>query len=183
MIDLTKAKEGNMFAQTFVADPEHDHFVGPQVPDGEAWGLTTLWMRAGKGGLGEAMLGILEGERFVALASRRSLLEGDSLTWSGDVLMTAGMAILFWTQLARQEEDVSCSATWKVLTTDEMALVELKEKWKAALAGVREEQARSAATTGDGDGARAAEPDQGPGKPKPRRKGRPPDEGQAAQDS
>jgi hypothetical protein len=161
MIDLTRAKEADMFAQTFVADPDHDHFVGPEVPAGEAWSLTSLWMRAGKGGLVEAMLGVLSGEQFVSLASRRQLLEGDALSWSGDVLLTAGMAILFWTQGARQEEDIACSATWRVLSV-------------AAVA--------TAAVPSADDGGPAG-PEGGNGRPKRRPKGEPRDDGQTARDS
>lgn len=161
MIDLTKSKGGDMFAQTFVADPEHDHFIGPEVPLGEAWALTSLWMRAGKGGLGEAMLGLLDGEKFVALASRKSLLDGDSLSWSGDVLMVEGMAILYWTQGARQEEDIACSATWRALQ-------------------VTPEPLAGAAGGGNGDGPEAAS---GKRKPKGKSRGEEKDEANTPSDT
>jgi len=115
MIDLTKAKEAAMFSQTFVADPDHDHFIGPTVPEGKAWALTTLWMRAGQGGLNEAMAGVVNDDKFIALESRRMMQDGDSLSWSGNVLLNEGDAPLWLAKGARQGEDVTCSATWTVL--------------------------------------------------------------------
>lgn len=104
-----------MFSQTFVADPEHDHFIGPAVPKGEAWALSTLWMRAGQGGLNEAMCGVVSEDKFIALQSRHNLMDGDSISWSGNVLLTEGEAPLFLARGARQDADVACSATWAVL--------------------------------------------------------------------
>lgn len=115
MIDLTKAKEAAMFSQTFVADPEHDHFIGPEVPRGEAWALTTLWMRAGQGGLTEAMCGVVSEDKFIALMSRHNLMDGDALSWSGNVILTEGEAPLYLAKGARQDAEVACSATWTVL--------------------------------------------------------------------
>jgi hypothetical protein len=171
-----------MFAQTFVADPEHDHFIGPAVPQGEAWALTTLWLRAGKGGLTEAMVGILDGETFVALGSRRNLMEGDAVTWSGDVLMTEGMAILYWTQGARQEEEIPCSATWKVLVGPKDTLAELRKEWRALWEEVQQAKgAPATAAGGEGVGA-AASSGNGQSRPKGQRKRGKPDESRGTED-
>ena len=115
MINLHQAKEADMFSQTFMADPEHDHFTFPAVPAGEAWALTTLWMRIGLLGCTEAMAGVVSGGKFVALASRRQLREGDAVSWSGNVLLTEGEAPMFLAVGAGQDVDVACSATWTVL--------------------------------------------------------------------
>lgn len=105
-----------MFSQTFVADPEHDHFIGPEVPKGEAWELNTLWMRAGQAGMAEGMLGIVRGDRFVALESKVNVMRGESLSWSGSVLLQEGDAPLYLTRGAKQDEEIVCSATWRVLS-------------------------------------------------------------------
>ena len=104
-----------MFSQTFTADPEHDHFIGPEVPKGEAWSLTSLWMRIGGLGCTEAMCGVVSGDKFVALNSRRQLREGDAIPWSGNVLLTEGESPMFLAVGAKQDTDIACSATWTVL--------------------------------------------------------------------
>lgn len=169
MIDLSKAKEAAMFAQTFVADPEHDYFLGPEVPQGEAWELTTLWMRVGKGGLNEAMVGIVQDDTFVSLSSRRRPIEGDGLSWSGGVLMTEGMRILYLAEGAVQEEEIACSATWKVLVGPEAALAELRKEWQELVQKIKSARAELAETVpGDNGSTPPAKP-----KGKPRGKGKP----------
>lgn len=115
MINLHQAKEAAMFSQTFQADPEHDYFTGPVVPKGEAWALTTLWMRIGQLGCTEIMCGVASEDKFIALASRRQLREGDAISWSGNVLLTEGESPLYLARGASQETDVTCSATWTSL--------------------------------------------------------------------
>ena len=104
-----------MFSETFVCDPEHDHFIGPTVPEGEAWELNTLWLRAGQAGMAEAMLGVVRGEQFVALKSQGPMMRGAALDWSGSVLLQEGDAPLYLVRGAAQDEQIACSATWRVL--------------------------------------------------------------------
>lgn len=115
MINLHQAREASMFSQTFTADPEHDFFTGPVVPKGEAWALTSLWMRVGALGCTEAMCGVVSEDKFIALTSSRQLREGDAVSWSGNVLLSEGEGPLFLIRGAKQDTDVACSATWTVL--------------------------------------------------------------------
>lgn len=116
MIDLTKAKEAAMFSETYTADPDHDYFIGPEVPVDEAWELNTLWLRVGEQGVAEAMIGVVDDDKFICLASRVNLMRGDSISWSGSVLLESGHQVLYRTTGARQDCEVACSATWRVLS-------------------------------------------------------------------